>query len=733
MLLQPVLIFAQPASLQGKVVDGKTRSPLVGVYVNLTRQDDTTRVQKTETGSDGTFKCQNLALQRTYVLTISCIGYAKKSMAVHMERATQSIGELSMTQIIIQLGEFLVDGGTPPAIQKADTTEFMAKAFKTNPDADAGDLLEKMPGITITNGAVTSNGESVQQILVDGKPYFGSDPTIALHNLPADAIERIQVFDKMSDQAEFTGFDDGQSTKTINIVLRQERRNSQFGKTYGGYGDDERYLGGGNVNLLSDGTRLSVIGLADNVNQQNFSAQDLLGVLNTTSQRSSPFAGGSNGRRAGGGGGGGGSRGGGGAGGGSGVGGTMGGGFGSGAFGGSGAYGGGSTGSFLVGQQNGITTTDAFGSNYSDTWWKGFAVTQSYFFNEADNNNTQVLNRQYSAQQDSVNLYNQSSNSENKNYNHRFDTRLEYTLDSSNSIIDLPRLYFQSNHASSLLTGVNETTPTQLVNQASNNTGASTTGNNLSNHFIYRHRFDIPGRTISIDFGVGHNNKTGTSNLYSLAEYYQGQSSLDDTVNQHSNLLTNSSSLSVRTVYTEPIGVFSLLQFAYNPSVAYNTSENRKFDYDPLTNEYTIPDTGLSNTFKSTSTAQNAGVGYLLRWSGLNFMANVSYQISTLSGDQTFPVSGSVDREFYNVLPSMNLNYVISDHSNLRVFYRTSGTSTEHQPASEHYQQLESADPYNGQRGPEAVVESDFCIPLFLYRCDQGAELLSSPFCAAYK
>jgi hypothetical protein len=658
---------AQDATLRGRILDIKDKSPLVGVYVKLVNPKDTSEVHMTSTDVDGAFTFQNLSLQ-TYVLEAVCVGYDKLRKTVRVERPAQNIGEVLLSQGVIPLGEIVIEGIMPAAVQKADTTEFMSKAFKTHPDADAGDLLAKMPGITIDNtGTVKTNGENVQQILVDGKPFFGGDPTIALHNLPAEAIEKIQVFDKLSDQAEFTGFDDGNSLKTINLILRPERRNSQFGKTYGGYGDDQRYLAGGNANYLDGASRVSVIGLADNVNQQNFSSQDLLGVLSTNNNRGGLFSGGANGRRAGGGGGG---RGAGGGGGGRGAGG---GGAGSGGgAGGAGAGAFGSAGNFLVGQQSGITTTNSVGSNYSDTWWKGFLFNGSYFFNETNNENDQSLNRQYSVPQDSINTYNQNSNSGNKNYNHRFDSRVEYTIDSSNSMIDLPRLYFQSNRTSSALAGTNAFSPTQLLSHAENDNGGNTSGNNLSNHFVLRHRFDTPGRTVSLDFGLGYNHKTGGSNLQSLAEYYQGSGNTTDTVDQHSNVLTNSSSVSARIVYTEPIGGVSLLQLNYSPSYSYSESDNRKFDLDPLTREYTTPDLSLSNTYHNTNIAQNGGLGYLLRWSGFTMNANLSYQQSTLRGDQIYPVSSSVDRVFYNFLPSLNLNYTISDHSNLRVFYRTS-------------------------------------------------------------
>ena len=136
-----------------------------------------------------------------------------------------------MTQIPIQLGEVDIEGSPPPAVQKADTTEFNAGAFKTNPDALAEDLVGKLPGVIVTNGTVTAQGETVQQVLVDGKPFFGSDPTLALRNLPADAIAKIQIFDQMSDQAQFTGFDDGQSVKTLNIITRDEQTESAIRKS----------------------------------------------------------------------------------------------------------------------------------------------------------------------------------------------------------------------------------------------------------------------------------------------------------------------------------------------------------------------------------------------------------------------------------------------------------------------------------------------------------------------
>ena len=173
-----------------------------------------------------------------------------------------------------------------------------------------------------------------------------------MRNLPAEIIDKIQVFDKLSDQAAFTGFDDGNSQKSINVVTKANMRNGQFGRMYAGYGTDNRYNAGGNESFFKGNRRLSFVGLFNNINQQNFSSQDLLGVTSNS--------------------GGGGTRGGGNRGGG-----AAGGNRGGGNFGGQQ--------NFLVGQQNGISKTNAFGINYSDQWGKKLTVSGSYFFNNSNN------------------------------------------------------------------------------------------------------------------------------------------------------------------------------------------------------------------------------------------------------------------------------------------------------------------------------------------------------------
>ena len=176
----------------------------------------------------------------------------------------------------------VVSGAAPPVKQKQDTLEYSANQFKVNPDATGEDLIKKMPGITVDQkGSVTAQGETVQKVTVDGRDFFGDDATATLRNLPSEVIDKIQVFDRLSDQAQLTGFDDGNTTKSINIVTKANMRTGNFGRVFAGYGTDDRYNAGGNVSFFNNNRRISLVGLFNNINQQNFSSQDLLGVTSS--------------------------------------------------------------------------------------------------------------------------------------------------------------------------------------------------------------------------------------------------------------------------------------------------------------------------------------------------------------------------------------------------------------------------------------------------------------------
>ncbi len=633
--------FGQTFNITGTILDATDHQGVPGASVALLNASDSSVITGTATEVSGTFSLS--VAPGTYRLRISSVGYEDVVQTVNVVDKDVTIPTISLSNSLQSLTGVTVTAEQLRAQQLGDTSQFNASSYKTNRDANAEELITKMPGVTSDNGTIKVNGEDVKQITVDGKPFFGDDPNAAIKNLPAEIIDKIQVFDKQSDQAAFTGFDDGNTQKTINIITKRGRNNGMFGKVSAGYGMDDaskdsRYTFGGNINFFNGDRRISIVGLANNVNQQNFSSEDLLGV--STSQS-----------RGGGGGGGRGSR-------------------GSGGYsGGGGSYGGGGDASsnFLVNQQGGITQTQSIGLNYSDNWGKSVKITGSYFFNRSDNASQTQLTRSYIVSNpDSALVYNETGNTHSVDFNHRANVRLEWTIDSMNSLILNPRLSYQNNTTDRDLLGI--TTLGSLIEQGRirNTYHAKNDGFNLSNQLTFRHRFAKRGRTLSLNIGTTYNDKTGSGTLYSLNEYLASDSTITD---QQNTLSSNGLTLSGNLTYTEPITRKSQLSVTYSPSYNHNNSDRET--YNGINGVYNDLDTVLSNKFNNKYYYQRGGFGWRYNDSLYSIMLALNGQYATLDGDQTFPHNTQINRTFTDLLPQAMLNYRFSRTENIRIFYRT--------------------------------------------------------------
>ena len=639
---------ASVTSLKGKFVDPTNGQAVAGVQVKLTSFADTSDVKRMTAKDDGTFEITGLGVH-SYRLEASRLGYATLRQVIRVTRPGQEGGLFQMTPEAVPVGGITVNESPPPAVIKADTTEFRAGAVKTSKDATAEELVQKMPGVSVENGQVKAHGENVQQVLVNGRPFFGTDPMAAMRNLPAEVVDRIQVYDRASDQAEFSGFDDGQQQKTMNFILRNQK--AQFGKVYGGYGDRDRYQGGGNLTLLRGTTRLTLIGLSNNINQRNFSPMDLFGALSGSS--AVPGAGGprimmfGGGNRGGGGGG------------------QIirmgGGGFGGGGF---------DPSSFFVNQQGGISTTHSGGLNYVGQWGPKLSVSSSLFLNDTDNENNQALTREYLPPQDSIAFYGQNLNTDNRNGNQRFDARIEWTLDSLNSVILQPRLYFQNNHSRNLGFASNSTLAGSDLSSSNSDTRNATHGDNLSNRLTLRHRFAKRGRNVSADVQTGHSLKDGDRDQLSLNEFTDPDTAT--TINQRTGSSSTTNSVSTRLVYTEPLVGNWRGQLSYNPTFTHSRSDARTLGLDTLTGQYSLLDPVQSNSFDNRHTTQSAGAGVLYSNGIWRWLTQGAYQTARLRSEQTFPAAHSVDQSFHDLLPSMTLSGTFSNRRNLRLKWDTS-------------------------------------------------------------
>ena len=636
-------ILAEGYSVQGKIVNS-SKSPLPWIHIKLVNKTDTTKTFNATTNTDGIFFFANIPPQN-YRLEASEVGKKTIKISIQVLKSDLDLGSQIMTELPIQIGEVVISSRVPPAVQNGDTTEYQAAAVKINRDATAEDMLTKLPGIIVNNGTITAGGETVQRVLVDGKAFFGDDPTLSVRNLPAEIIDKIQVFDQMSDQAQFTGFDDGQSVKTVNVVTKRNRPNLNFGKIAGGYGEKGRYDAAGNVNFFNDTSRISILGSSNDINQQDFSTQDILGTSSSGNQVRSPGSARGSGR------GNGGQR-------------------RSAGFGASGSPG---SSSSLLGQQQGINNTSTFGVNGTDSLTKSLFTQASYFFNRTDNQNQQLDARQYLLSGDSTYLLNQNNNLSSQNFNHRFNSRIDYKMDPSNLLTILPIIYFQSNNSDNNLNAATiQNSGSSLTLSEINNHNS---GFNFSTHVIYRHKFDYPGRTISVDLGIAASQKQTHNDLSSLSQFSNKGLGQNDTLSQQSDYLSNVHTISANLVYTEPIAVNSQLQVTYNPSFTRNTADKNTFNFDPLTNEFSIPNLQLTNSYTNDYATQNMGVGFRLHETELNLTANLAYQIADLKGNSPLNPETNLSREFFTLMPSALLQFTFPDHRSLRIYYRTSTTA----------------------------------------------------------
>lgn len=262
--------WAQQYHIKGQVHAASDSIPFPNVTVSLLTKPDSSAVGETVSRMDGTFELKAIKAG-DYLLRIQYLGYENTDKPVKVTGDT-NVGSLYLSEGARLLDEITILGRPPVGKQRGDTIQFNAAAFQTMKDATAQNLIEKMPGMGSEDGNLQAQGENITQILVDGKPFFGTDVKAALQNLPAEIIQSVEVFDKLSDKAELSGFDDGDRQKTINIITKPNSRRGLFGKSSAGYGNDERYIVGASVNAFNEHRRITVTGLTNNINAVDYSA-----------------------------------------------------------------------------------------------------------------------------------------------------------------------------------------------------------------------------------------------------------------------------------------------------------------------------------------------------------------------------------------------------------------------------------------------------------------------------
>ncbi len=616
-------------TVKGKLLDSTNKQSLKDASVTvLDARDSTLEVFGLAKG-DGSFSITNITFGKM-IIQVKFQGYDTYTTIVTFskEKPTLDLGNIYMKTSANMLEGVTVQAS--PIQMKKDTVEFNASAFKTKPNAVAEDLLKKIPGMEVAkDGTIKSQGETVTRVLVNNKRFFGDDPKMATKNLPPDVIDKIQVFDDLSDQSKFTGFDDGNRVKTINITTKKDMRKGAFGKVVAGLGtkindelrDDESF----NLSVVNGDRQLTFLGQANNINKQNFTQQNL------------------GGGRGGNGGGGGGN------------------------FGGGGA-----------GGTTGITDVLAGGVNYRDAWGKKVDAYGSYFYNQPKVFVDQTSNTQNIINTDSSTNTNAQSTSTSRNENHRFTFNIEDRIDSNNSFIFRPNIALQNSSpfstSTSTTTGGPKNVPiNSLYNKTSSyNSGYNVNGSNLS----LRHRFAKKGRTVSLDIAFSASENDGDGNNYSINSFSKPVVKTD-TINQHYIDSSRSVSVSPTFSYTEPIGKNQMLELRYTYSYNNSTTINNTYRYDNVAQKFSQFDSVFSNSYKYTQTFSTANLSWRIQKTKFNMNIGTGVQFTDVNSNNTTK-NIIVARNYVNFTPTMNFTYNFTRTRNLRIFYngRTGQPST---------------------------------------------------------
>ena len=404
--------------------------------------------------------------------------------------------------------------------------------------------------------------------------------------------------------------------------------------------DIRRYKVNGNINFFNDDRRISVLGMSNNVNQQNFSQEDLAGVMSSgTSGR-----GGRGGR-----GGGGGRQG--------------------------GGPGGGSASNFMVGSLGGVTSANSLGLNYVDQWGKKWKVTGSYFFNQSDNLTQQLTDREYFESVLPGMTYSEYQESQMENWNHRFNLKLDYQISDRTSLQIRPSLSFQNNDSYSLLQGKNlldGTAESETETKSNGNTDAYNIGIDLN----LRHRFLKEGRTLSLMVSGKTSNTDGDTYTDYLNTLYGADGlAVTDEYSQWKQTLNQQYSLRSNLSYTEKLTDKLQLQLGYKLSYTDSENDRKTYDRSPVTDLYDQLDESLSNEYQSGYLTQAGNVGLRYRAGKFNAMLGVDAQWADLTGDLVYPQPDELSRKYFSILPSFTLRYSLDRTNSLQLRYRSKSSA----------------------------------------------------------
>lgn len=619
---------AQTASLSGNVKDTVQNEAVKNVVIALLHPTDSVLYKFTRTDANGKFTFKNINTGN-YIIMATHPYFADIIFNADVKGPETTVPTIDLTSKSKLLEEVVVKSGTPIRI-KGDTTVYTADSFKVRPGANVEELLKKLPGIQVDkNGKITAMGEQVKKVLVDGEEFFGDDPGIATKNLRADVVKEVEVFDKKSDQAVFTGIDDGVKDKTINLKLKDNAKKGYFGKAEAGTDFKNYYNNSIMANAFKGKRKLAAYGIMSNTGQTNLDWQDNQNYGsndNTTTE---------------------------------------------------------------VTDDGGIMiTTTGDGDDYYNgrggipkNWNGGLHYSNKF------NNNNQSLNSGYkitkvnspSGERNYTTIYTGDSSYNSNSVTDGFSTKikqslnltLETKIDSANTLKFTAKGNLNNTKTNSNYSQNSISDKKLPINNITRRTSSDVDNSSFNSSLLWMHKFKKTARTLTMNVGYNYSGSKNQNFLYSENDYFtNGIPQYNDTIDQKNKRDNETSSFSANITYTEPLSKVLFLSFNYGFGLTSNTNNRASFTKD-IKGDYNNKIDSLSNSyfFKQVNNKPGISIRYVKK--KYNFSIGTSVSFSNFEQDNK--TTGLVRKyNFTNFFPTASLYVKLKGYAGLRFNYNGS-------------------------------------------------------------
>jgi hypothetical protein len=651
------LLFAFPVvaqntySVKGVIVDTASKTKLVNTSISVLNAKDSTLQTFTRTGIGGPFSINNLSKGK-FILLITYPGYADyvENFTLDSAKSTHDFGQLNMILKTKLLADVIIKGTRAAIKIKGDTTEFDPRAFTIQPNAKVEDLLKQLPGIQVDkDGKITAQGQQVNKVLVDGEEFFGDDPTLVTKNIRADMVDKVQLYDKKSDQAAFTGIDDGQKTKTLNIKLKDDKKAGMFGKAEVGGGTNDYYQSQLIFNLFKAKKKLSVYGTMGNNSRVGLGWED-----------NQKYGSGNNLE-----------------------------------FGDNGDI------SIGGGERDDL---DSFDGRYNGQGIP-LARTGGLHYDSKWNSDKESINTNYKI--GSINIDGTSNNLTQNNlpgsilnsssdqtyHNYMFRQKLDAVyqvkLDTSSNLkisVDGTQKHSTTNNSYTTFEKRNDT----LINSSTRDITNTVDQKALNASAFYTHKFKKTGRTFSFSIKESYSQSEAKGFLNSDVSYYNAQGQQDSIINQYKTNNLKSSALNTNFTYSEPFSKTFSIILNYGIGIDNSSADRKSFNASSPGN-YNILVDSLSSNYKLNQFIDQAGA--IFNYKKGKTVINFGTRVNSVNFHQVDEFTNNVlDRNFINWAPQASYQYNFSQQKLFRISYN--GNTT--QPTLDQIQPLRvNTDPLN--------------------------------------